>query len=333
MTNFAVIGTNFITDYILEASKSCPDFHLQLVHSRDINKAKDYAEKWGAPEYCSSLEEVANNPTVDAVYIATPNATHMPIAIQMLKSKKHVLVEKSAAANAAEWEYMLKTARENNVVLVEALRTAFNPNYYKIKESLEKLGIIRRVLISCTSYSRRYDNFKNGIIENAFNPKLANGALMDLGVYAINFLTGLFGGSLDISGSVKKLHNNLDAVAAVTVAYEDMIAIVSYGKIVNSQNLCEIAGEKGYMTITGMAAPGSAVITYNDKTTETIELSDIPFKVDLGYELKSFISMVEANNGLEDSYNNRTLTSLKMMDKIRSILDMPFPNDDLSNIK
>ena len=104
MVRFAVVGTNFITDYILEAAKACPDFQLTAVHSRRAERAQEYAKTWGAPHAFTTLEEVAACPEVDAVYIATPNFTHKDYALQMLRAGKHVLVEKSAAAYAREWQ-------------------------------------------------------------------------------------------------------------------------------------------------------------------------------------------------------------------------------------
>lgn len=329
MVRFAVIGTNFITDYVLGAAQSCPDFKLMAVHSRREERAREYAEQWGAPLWFTDLESVAACPEVDAVYIATPNYSHKEYAIQMMRAGKHVLVEKSGAANAREWEQMMEVAKENNVVLLEAVRTAFNPNYARIREALPKLGTLRRAILSSCSYSRRYDNFKQGIIENAFVPELANGALMDLGVYTMNFMTGLFGMPQDITAAAIKLHNGLDGVGMITASYETMLVTMFYGKVAPSANHCEIQGEEGYMTIQGMSAPMKVSITYRDGTTEELPLEDIPFRKDLAYEVQAFIEMIQKADGSEAPFNARSLTSFKVMDRAREIMGMHFPNDDI----
>ena len=327
MVRFAVVGTNFITDYILEASKSCADFQLMGVHSRKETRAKEYAEKWGAPLWFTNLDDIAACPQIDAVYIATPNFCHKEYALQMLHANKHVLVEKSAAANAHEWEEMIKTAKEHHVVILEALRTVFNPNFLRIQEALPKLGVLRRAILSCCSYSRRYDNFKKGIIENAFIPELANGALMDLGVYAVNFMTALFGKPQGMTASAVKLHNGIDGVGTITAHYNTMLATLFYGKIAPSANYCEIQGEDAYMTIQGMNAPTKVNITYRDGSLEELPLEDIPFRKDLVYEIKAFIRMIQNNNGSEEPFNERTLLSLQIMDHARVLMDIHFPND------
>ena len=327
MVRFAVVGTNFITDYILEAAKACPDFQLTAVHSRRAERAQEYAKTWGAPHAFTTLEEVAACPEVDAVYIATPNFTHKDYALQMLRAGKHVLVEKSAAANAREWQQMRDTAKEHGVILLEALRTAFNPNYARIRDALPRLGTLRRGVFSCCAYSRRYDNFKQGIIENAFVPEMANGALMDLGVYAMNFMTGLFGKPESLTASAIKLHNGVDGVGTITAAYPGMLVTLFYGKVAPSGNACEIQGEDAYMTIEGLSAPERVTITYRDGTTEELPLEDIPFRRDLSYELAAFTHMI--HEGGEDAYNDRTRISLEVMDEARAQMGMHFPNDDI----
>lgn len=329
MVRFAVVGTNFITDYLLEAAKSCPDFQLMAVHSRKEARAREYAAQWGAPLWFTSLEALAACPEVDAVYIATPNFCHKEYTLQMLHAGKHVLVEKSAAANAREWQQMVDTAKEQGLIVLEALRTAFNPNYARIQEALPRLGTLRRSIFSCCSYSRRYDNFKQGIIENAFIPEMANGALMDLGVYTMNFMTGLFGRPKEITASAIKLHNGLDGVGTITASYETMLVTLFYGKVAPSGNRCEIQGEDGYMTIEGLNAPSRVTITYRDGRVEELPLEDIPFRKDLSYEVQAFIDMIQKGDGSEASFNERTRISLETMDTARAQMQMHFPNDDL----
>ena len=245
----------------------------------------------------------------------------------MLRAGKHVLVEKSAAANAREWQQMRNTAKEHGVILLEALRTAFNPNYARIRDALPRLGTLLRGVFSCCAYSRLYDNFKQGIIENAFVPEMANGALMDLGVYAMNFMTGLFGKPESLTASAVKLHNGVDGVGTITAAYPGMLVTLFYGKVAPSGNACEIQGEDAYMTIEGLSAPERVTITYRDGTTEELPLEDIPFRRDLSYELAAFTHMI--HEGGEDAYNARTRISLEVMDEARAQMGMHFPNDDI----
>ncbi|MBR0437705.1 MAG: Gfo/Idh/MocA family oxidoreductase [Clostridia bacterium] len=331
MINFAVIGTNFITEYFLSAAKKCENFRLLGVHSRNVDKAHAFADKWDAEKIYTDYDVLASDREIDAVYIATPNGTHKNLALKMLNSKKHVIVEKSAAANSREWQEMITCAKNNGVVLLEALRTVYNPNYHLLQTLLPKLGTIRRVVLSCCSYSSRYDNFRNGIIENAFRPELANGALMDLGVYALSFLVGLFGAPKEIKASAIILKDSIDGVGSITCTYDTFLADVMYGKVSPASNICEIQGEEGFISITGMNAPTAITVKLRNGEIITPELESAPFPSDLIYEVRAFTDMVLKNDGSEDRQNLRTKQVLEIMDEARKQQGIIFPND-LKNV-
>ena len=210
MINFAVIGTNFITDRFLEAASSVPEFCLKAVYSRTMERAQDYARRHGAGRTFDSLDDLAACPDVDAVYVASPNCCHAAQSIQMMKAGKHVLVEKPVASNLREFRQMKETALEKGVILLEAMRSVFSPGFEAVRENLRELGTIRRVSFQFCQYSRRYDKFKNGIIENAFRPEMSNGALMDIGVYCVHPLADLFGMPERIKSSSLKLSNGFE---------------------------------------------------------------------------------------------------------------------------
>ena len=142
MINFAVIGTNFITDRFLEAASSVPEFHLKAVYSRSMEKAEGYARRHGAERTFDSLDELAACADVDADYVASPNCCHAPQSIQMMRAGKHVLVEKPAASNPDEFCRMKETAMENSVILLEAMRSVFSPGFSVLRENLHELGVM-----------------------------------------------------------------------------------------------------------------------------------------------------------------------------------------------
>lgn len=114
MIRYAVIGTNFITDRFIGAAKECSKIQLHGVYSRDINRAREYADKYNATLTFGSLEELAECDEIDMVYIASPNSLHCEQSIRMLTSKKHVLCEKPIASNSEELRKMLQAAKENH---------------------------------------------------------------------------------------------------------------------------------------------------------------------------------------------------------------------------
>ncbi len=328
MVRFAVVGTNFITGFMVNAGKNCAGFELVGVHSRSAQRAREVADKWGARLCFTDLDALAASPEIDAVYIATPNYCHKDYAIKFLAANKHVLCEKPIAANARELEEMMAAAKKHGVVLMEALRSAFNPDFLLIKKSLPKLGTLRRAVFSCCSYSSRYDDFKKGVIRNAFIPELANGALMDMGVYCVNYMVGLFGAPESVTASTIKLHNGVDGLGTITATYKTMLATLFYGKISHSANFNEIQGENGYMVIERLNAPEKVTIYYNDKTTEELPIQGTPFRQDMQFELSYFIDRIKKADGRESSQNERSLLSLNVMDKARELLGIRFPQND-----
>ena len=182
---FGVVGTNKITDWLLAGAKEDNRFELSAICSRTQDRAEVFAAKYGVEHTFTSIVEMASSDVIDAVYIATPNCTHAEIAIACMNHGKHVLCEKPMASNAREVKQMIEAARKNHVTLMEAMIATMNPNFMKVRELLPQLGTLRRYFASYCQYSSRYDKFKEGIVLNAFNPALSNGAMMDIGVYTI----------------------------------------------------------------------------------------------------------------------------------------------------
>jgi scyllo-inositol 2-dehydrogenase (NADP+) len=192
----------------------------------------------------------------------------------MLSSGKHVLCEKTIASNSEELNIMLKTAALNKVILLEAMREVFDPGFLEIANNLYKLGTIRRAIFNYCQYSSRYDNFKKGIIENAFNPKFSNGALTDIGVYCVHALVKLFGLCKDINAQGIMLNNGVDGAGTIIANYGDMQAELMYSKITNSYIPSEIQGEEGAMLIDKITNPKELIILYRDGREEKIHIEN-----------------------------------------------------------
>ena len=210
MIRFATIGTSAIVDRFLEAAALCEGLVHTAVFSRKKETAKAFAKKHGAEFIYTDLKELAESSDIDAVYIASPNSCHCEQAVEMLKHGKHVLCEKPAASNAAELQRMRAAAENGQAVLLEAMRSVYDPGFQAIEANLYRLGKIRSVSFRFCQYSSRYDNFRKGIIENAFRPELSNGALMDIGVYCVHPLVRLFGMPEKIEGASVFLENGVD---------------------------------------------------------------------------------------------------------------------------
>ncbi|WP_108670622.1 Gfo/Idh/MocA family protein [Peribacillus acanthi] len=326
MIRFGVIGTNWITERLLEAANEVEGFKLVAVYSRTKEKAESFANKYGVNHVFTNLEEMASSSEIDAVYIATPNAYHAKQAIVFLEKGKHVLCEKPLAANANEVSKMIHSAKANNVLLMEAMISTFLPNFKVIQDNLHKLGPIRKYFASYCQYSSRYDKYKEGTVLNAFKPEFANGSLMDLGVYCLYPLITLFGEPNSVEATAVMLESGVDGEGSVLLKYEDKEAVVMYSKISNSYLPSEIQGEHGVMVIDKIHRAEKVEIRYNDGTVEDLTV-DQP-QPHMYYEMREFIDLVKQGKteSTINSFQNSLLT-MKVMDQVREKIGLIYPSD------
>lgn len=337
---FGVIGTNFITDWVIAGAKQDERFELVAVCSRTQERANEFAAKYDIPYTFTSLEEMAESPLIDAVYIATPNYLHASQSILCMKHGKHVLCEKPMASNAYEVKQMIAASRQYGVTLMEAMKPTLTPNFRVLREALPKAGVIRRYFASYCQYSSRYDKFKEGIVLNAFKPELSNGAMMDIGVYTVYPMVVLFGRPNKISASGVVLSTGTDGQGAVNFEYEGMNATVLYSKIANSSLPTEIEGEDGNFMldkinqinrVTWQARPVAS--SGKGPLTPVEDISVVTDKDEYYYEVAEFINLVQAGK-LESEVNSHenSLITIEIIDEVRRQLGVSFLADHIRTI-
>jgi predicted dehydrogenase len=326
MIKFATIGTNWITEEFIKAAKEAPDFALTAVYSRTEEKAKEFAAKVGAERTFTSLEEMAKSDEIDAVYIASPNSFHAEQAILLMNHGKHVLCEKPLASNTAEVQSMIEAAKQNGVVLMEAMKTTLLPNFQAIRNHIHKIGKVRRYFASYCQYSSRYDAYKQGIVLNAFNPAFSNGALMDIGIYCLYPMVVLFGKPLNIKANSVMLESGVDGEGSIILDYGDMDAVVMYSKITNSYIPAEIQGEEGSIILDTIHTPQKVEIRYRDGRIE--DITEAQPHHPMYYEAKEFIELIQkGKRESEINSHHHSLTTMEIMEEARKQTGIVFPAD------
>ena len=325
MIKFAVIGTSKIVSEFIESAQNFNNFFLEAIYSRDFSKGLFFGEKFSCNKVYTDLDKLGKDSNIDAVYIASPNFLHCLQSIKLMGYKKHILCEKPFASNSKEVEAMIKAAKENNVLLMEAMKTPFMPIIQNVKIHLRKIGKITRAFLNYSQYSSRYDSFKNGIIENAFKREFSNGGLVDIGIYPLFAMLYLFGKSSDLSAKAQFLHTGVDALGTISVKYDDFLGDVHYSKISNSLIPSEIQGEDGNILINTIAIGSSAKI--HMRSGEIIDLGSEKNDA-FYYEIKEFLALIE-NGKLESSIMSHKL-SLELMntlDEIRMKIGLVYEAD------
>ena len=318
-----IIGTNFVSDWLCESVRLTEGIRNHAVYSRTEEKGTEFAEKHDIQNVYTNLEQFFSS-DIDAVYIASPNFLHFEQAINAMLHGKHVLLEKPAAHNEYEFDLLLKTAEENNVILLEAMRPMHDPAIEIIRKGMGQIGKIRRAVFDFCQYSSRYDKFKAGEILNAFNPEMGNAALMDIGVYAMNCAVNLFGEPESLYSKSVILHNGMEGMGSVILDYSDRQVEVVYSKITDSVTPSVIIGEEGYLTIKKVSTLESAELKLRNE--ESIELITERPENNMIYEVSDFVKCINGSITPE-KYNNITKTTLRLMDEVRRQNGIVFPKE------
>lgn len=331
---FGVIGTNWITDKLIEAGKQIEDFELVAVYSRTEEKAKEFAQKHGIKLIFTDMEKMAKSEEIDGVYIATPNSFHCEQSILFLKNNKAVLCEKPITSNLKELEKVVEVSKKYKTLYMEAMKTTFIPTYNVLKENLHKAGKIYRVFSNYCQRSSRYDDYTKGIIHNAFNPDFSNGALMDIGIYPLYLVISLFGEPEKISSSGLILDNGngkkgIDGQGILNLYYNEMDSTVMFSKVVDSYLPSEIMGDKGTFIIEHESEMDKLYFIDQKNKKEKIDLTADRKDNAMYYELEHFIKLFNENK-IESPVNTFELSKkvMRTLDKARNQIGIVFPADN-----
>ncbi|UJF16916.1 Gfo/Idh/MocA family oxidoreductase [Vibrio sp. SS-MA-C1-2] len=326
MLNLAIIGTNWITEKFIDASHQSGEFTLKAIYSRQLKHAEFFAKNYQQTEQYDDLVALAHATNIDAVYIASPNSLHYQQALLMLKNGKHVICEKPLASNLAQVEEMYQVAKENNVILFEAFKTPFLPNFQVIKDNLAQLGSIRHGLINYCQYSSRYQKYLNGENPNTFNPRFSNGSIMDIGYYCLGAAIELFGRPNSVKAEAFLLESGVDGNGSVILNYGDFNIVILHSKVSDSKIDSEIQGESGSLVISHISECDSVTLMTREGKTEQLMVPQE--ENSMIYEAQAFADQINANNP-DLAAQQRSLIVAEILTEIRQQTGVLFPADQV----
>lgn len=179
--NWGILAPGKMSAKFTRGLKLAPGAELCAVGSRDLGRAKEFAEEFGFRKYYGSYEELAADPDVDIIYVASPHSHHNEHVKLCLRNRKAVICEKAFALNSREAEEMIGLARSNNVFLMEALWPPFQPLYIKTKELLASGRPGKIIHLNARfSFQAPFDQK-----DRKFNLELGGGSLLDIGIYPV----------------------------------------------------------------------------------------------------------------------------------------------------
>ena len=249
---FGTIGTGWITEAFIKAASKKGQWQLHAVYSRKQEQAEAFASKFDCKTTYTSLDDLAADKGMQAVYIASPNSHHHAHAKQLLQAGKHVILEKPATSTPAELDDLFATAKQHKVFLIEAFRHIQESNFKLLRsEILEKkrLGPIYGASLTYASYSSRYNNVLAGETPNIFSLDFSGGSLVDIGVYPVTFAVALFGAPRSQTYVPFICATGVDGGGVIVLQYDGFGVQINQSKGYQSFAPCEIYGEKGTVSI------------------------------------------------------------------------------------
>ena len=267
-----IIGTGWIVkDFLPELTKMEGLEIVSIMGSpQGFEKAQALSEQYKIPNAVHDLDELCAS-GIDTVYVAVPNNLHFMYCRKALEKGMNVIVEKPMTDNAGEAENLAVLARKKKLFLFEAITTAYMTGYQKIREWIPLIGEVKLVQSRFCQYSSRYDNFKKGIIAPAFDPKKSGGALMDLNLYNIHYVMGIFGKPESIS-YYPNMERNIDTSGVLMMLYPGFTAVCTAAKDCDGDCGGVIQGTKGF--IVSEQKPnvvGKVTLQLRDGTTKVCE--------------------------------------------------------------
>lgn len=317
---WGVLGTGVIANQMAQALRSMGRT-LDAVGNRTHEKAVAFAEKYGVPKIYDSYDELFTDPDIDIIYITTPHNTHMAFLEQALSHGKHVLCEKSITLNSAELERAMELAGENGVVLAEAMTVYHMPLYRELRDRVSS-GTLGRVNL----IQLNFGSFKAYDMENRFfNPNLAGGAMLDIGVYAFSLARLFLNSSPDeVKSFVRMAPTGVDESAAIAMSNKEGQLVTAALSLHSRQpKRAVISCEKGYIEIMEYPRADEAVIV--DAETGEREIVRAGKTADaLRYELEDMEAAI--HNG-EDMFLSYTADVMKLMTLLRREWGVVYPEE------
>lgn len=323
MFKLGIIGAGWIAHKMAATLAQTEDYCVHAIASRSIEKAKAFAQKWGISKAYGSYEELVNDDSIDLVYVATPHSHHLDHALLAIRSNKPVLVEKAFTANTKEAELLLAEAKSRNIFVAEAIWTRYMPLSMKVKEIMDS-GIIGtpRVLTATLCYAMEQK-------ERILRPELCGGALLDLGVYTLNFARMYFG--TDIVKTVSNCimsQSGVDMHECISLTYADgRMANLQSGALCLNDRQGIISGTEGYIRIDNVNCPELIEVYRNYELVETYHKPD---DMVTGYEYQVMECQRCIESGLTESPmmpHAETIEIMKQMDALRNEWGVVYPAD------
>ena len=322
---WGILGPGGIAHKFATGLKAVPDAEIIAVGSRDLQRADAFADTFNVPHRHGSYVELASNPEVDVVYVATPHPFHKACAMLCLEAGKAVLCEKPFTVDAEQAEALIACARKHKQFLMEAMWTRFIPIMVQVREWLAD-GVIGEPRMLTADFGNQVPMTVENMEGRLFAPKLAGGALLDIGVYTVSLASMVFGAPTKIASLAHIGETGVDEQSGILLSYDSgQIANLSCAITTRTSQDARIFGTKGAIHIPNFSRTTSATLEVIGKEPLQIE---IPF-TDNGFEYQvlEVINCLRAGKLESDVMPlDESLSIIKTMDTVRAQWGLEYPS-------
>lgn len=319
--NIAILGAGSIAGVMATTLQPLKDVTCYAVAARDRDRAQVFADKYGFIKAYGSYKDMLEDPDVELVYIATPHSHHYEHIRMCLNHGKHVLCEKAFTANAKQAEEVMRLAESKGLLLTEAIWTRYMPMADKIREVVNS-GIIGRPTTLAANLGYPLEH-----VERMVKPSLCGGALLDLGVYVLNFASMVFGDDIDsIAANCVRYHSGVDAQDTIMLSYRDgRMATLYVTMLAQTDRRGIISGTNGYIEVDNINN-FEAMRVYNLERRIVAEYAAPTQVTGYEYEVQSAMRAIrEGQIECQEMTHAQTLFMMQLMDNIRAAWNYKFP--------
>lgn len=315
-----ILGAGGIASTMAKTVAGMKDVEAYAVAARDLERARVFAQKYEVKKAYGSYEEMLADDEVGLVYIATPHSHHYLHAKMCLEAGKYVLCEKAFTVNAEQAQKLFDLAKEKKLLITEAIWTRYMPSRKMINDII-KSGVIGEVTAVTANLSYTVSH-----VERIRKPELAGGALLDVGVYPINFASMVLGDKVKDVKATAIFQNGVDILDSIAMVFEgDRMATLQCGAREISDRMGSIFGTRGYMQVQNINNPEK--ITVFDTEHKEVASYVVPEQISgYEYEVESCMKAIqEGKLECPEMPHAETIRIMKIMDDIRKSWNYEIP--------
>lgn len=323
-----IIGSGMIVHDLFRFIEEIPEYEFYAIAGtpRSMDQLNELSNEHHIRYVYIDYKELLKNEEVNTVYIATPNHLHYQMCKEALLMGKNVICEKPFTSNGKELKELIEIAKEKHLIMLEAISNQYNRNYLSIKEHIKELGKIKIVQCNYSQYSSRYNAFKQGTILPAFDYQKSGGALMDLNIYNIHFVVGLFGKPERVA-YLANIENKIDTSGILTMDYGSFKCVCIGAKDCSSPVTTNVQGDEGCIHLDVPLNVCSAYTLYkNDRSSQEFNYTNGKHR--MYDEFVAFAKIIQEND-METSHKMLTHSQIVMdvVDQAKASANLMFAAD------